>query len=142
MRDKRVTVWMPEGMVGRLGAMAEDWETSVSAVVRRAVRLMLEGTSPALDPDDWSVESKRTYAGFTPTVYVDVMRHRSRTQRAHRITQNSDSLWVLPDTATTGLRRSRTISQALANSDGVFPMSDVDGALRAIGVDPVWLTGG
>lgn len=143
MKSEQVTVHLEPAMHTPITRMAQEWETSESAVVRRAIKHWLAADAPApagFNPDEWH-ESEGILSVPDGRPFVCTMRrYGTDGRRAHRIVQNRRSLWVLPDDRTTGKKRSGVIRDAIAACDGtrVDVLAYVAGCLLVAGAEQVY----
>lgn len=118
---KRVTVNLHPNQHDTIKALAQEWESSLSGVIRRALRHWLEDGTP--DPvrdfrrEDWRCDDHY----FSEDILIAKFRNNDG-PRAWRISSpGGHDCWVLPDDRTTGKKRSSVIRSGLAESVGLNP---------------------
>lgn len=143
MRHPKISVTLSEPLRQQL----EDWHhthgAKLSWIVEQALKGWFRSPSRHLvgNLDDWHPEplnsdTKSTWM-TSPVTVVSYLRNPHFAEGGHQIACGTRSLWVLPDGRTTGLRRSRVITEALGpceNSAGVDSLDLVRGAFENRGV--------
>ena len=123
---RRVTVSLPDDVYESLRSLGSEVESSLAGQLRRGARLLLRGGEPSgevgFDPAEWHVTGVKnvdTWLVTSGRVSILTARSKLESQGAHIVVEDSQALYVLPDSATTGLKRSLTISEALADIETV-----------------------
>jgi hypothetical protein len=123
-------VTLPDDLYEDLRSLGSEVESSLAGQLRRGARLLLRGGEPSgepgFDPAEWHVTGLKnvdTWLVKTGRVSILTARSKLESQGAHIVLEGSEALFVLPDSATTGLKRSLTISEALADIEVDSPIN-------------------
>jgi hypothetical protein len=137
---RRVTVTLPDDIYDELRQIGSEVESSLAGQLRRGARMLLgEPPAPDVSGEAWRVTgTKGDGSELVRLGAVEILTARAVgiAQGAHIVSDGVRRLLVAPDGASSGLRRSLCISEALVDVEGgtVDPIAYVAGCLWVNGL--------
>jgi hypothetical protein len=137
---KRVTVTLPDDIYDGLRTIGSEVESSLAGQLRRGARMLLtDPPTPDAAAEHWKVTGRKEDAShLVESGAIEILTARAVgiAQGAHIVSDGARRLLVAPDGASSGLRRSLTISEALVDIEAgtVDPVAYVAGCLWVAGL--------